>query len=404
MTTRKSKESKDPPKYPGVRFRNGKYHYRYSITNPETGKRKQKETSGFNSAKEAFQAGIEIEADLRKGTYVEEKNITFSNYAEDWLRMYEAHGNVKNSTVFLRKCNLAKASKYFAHIRLCDITKKQYQSMLDDLKTKGLSFSTINLVHVSCKLLFDTAVEQGVLKVSPVLGAKLPSFLQTVDQLESGTTLPKYLERNELLRFLEVVRENGTTQEYSLFFLLAYTGLRIGEACALKWKDINKSEGYISITKTLYVREGVENFILNTPKTRSSIREVEISKKVLDVLDNQSLWQKQLIMAERKKYYNQGSFIFVNDLYKPGYPMIHEVAQRGMKKYLEMAGLSTTLTPHSLRHTHASLLAEAGEDLEVIQKRLGHKNDQITRDIYTHVTKKRKKDAPLRFEKFMDSM
>ncbi|WP_375104102.1 tyrosine-type recombinase/integrase [Paenibacillus sp. RS8] len=400
----KSKSSKEQPKYPGVRFRNGKYHYRYSITNPETGKRKQKETPGYNSAKEAFQAGIDIEAELRRGTYVEEKNIIFSTYVDEWLKMYEAHGNVKNSTVFLRKVNLLKATKYFAHIRLCDITKKQYQSMLDDLKSKKLSYNTINLVHISCKMLFDTAVEQEILKSSPAASARLPSFQQTVDQLESGTSLPKYLEKNELLEFLETVKENGTVQEYALFFLLAYTGLRIGEACALKWRDINKIENYISITKTLYVREGVENYILNTPKTRSSIREVEISKKVVEVLDSQSLWQKQLMMAERQKYYTKGGFIFVNDQYKPGYPMIHEVAQRGMKKYLLMTGLSETLTPHSLRHTHASLLAEAGEDLEVIQKRLGHKNDQITRDIYTHVTKKRKKEAPLRFERFMENI
>lgn len=401
---RKSKDNKEEPKYPGVRSRNGKFHYRYSIVNPETGKRKQKETPGFNTAKEAFQAGIDIEAELRKGTYIEEKSITFSSYVEDWLRTYEAHGNVKNSTVFLRKQNLAKASKYFGGFRLRDITKKQYQNMLNDLKLKNLSFSTINLVHVSTKMLFESAVEQEIIKSSPAIGAKLPSFQKTVEQLESGNDLPQYLEKDDLNKFLEVVKKHGTIQEYTLFFLLAYTGLRLGEACALKWKDIDKTESNISITKTLYVREGVENFVLNTPKTRSSIRKVEISGKVIRVLDEQSIWQKQYMMSERKKYYTAGNFIFVNDMYKPGYPMIHEVPQRAMKKYLAIANLPTSLTPHSLRHTHASLLAEAGEDIEVIQKRLGHKNDQITRDIYMHVTKKRKKETPLRFEKFMEEL
>jgi integrase len=398
------KTPKEEPKYPGVRPRNGKFHYRYSIINPETGKRKQKETPGFNSAKEAFQAGIEIEADLRKGTYIEEKNITFSSYVEDWLEMYEAHGNVKNSTVFLRKINLEKAATYFGGLKLREITKKQYQGMLNDLKRNKLSYNSINLVHVSAKMLFDSAVEQEIIKTSPTIGAKLPSFQKTVEQLESGSDLPKYLEKKELSAFLEVAKEIGTTQEYALFFLLAYTGIRIGEACALKWKDINKTEKYISITKTLYVREGVENFVLNTPKTRSSVREVEISDKVLEVLEAQYAWQRELMMSKRKTYYKAGNFIFVNDLTKPGYPMIHEVPQRRMKDFLETAKLPKSLTPHSLRHTHASLLAEAGEDLEVIQKRLGHKNDQITRDIYTHVTKKRKKEAPLRFEKFMDGV
>lgn len=400
---RKPKIPKEEVKYPKVRERGGLYRYRYSVTNPETGKRKQKETPGFKTALEAFQEGLRIEDQLKEKTYVDEKNITFLQYAEDWIKSYKAHGNVKISTVFLREHNLKKASKYFGSFKLRDITKRQYQAMLNDLKEKNKSFNTINLVHITSKMLFQSAVEQEIIKVSPAASAKMPSFVQTVDQLESGTSLPRFLEKSELIKFLETVKLHGTQQEYTLFFLLAYTGIRIGELCALKWKDIDRTERFISITKTLYVREGVENFILNTPKTRSSIREVDISNKVLAALDAHSAWQKELIMSRRDKYYTNGNFIFVNDMYKPGYPMIHEVPQRRMKEFLKLAKLPTSLTPHSLRHTHASLLAEAGEDLEVIQKRLGHKNDQITREIYLHVTKKRKQEAPLRFERFMES-
>ncbi|MCM3128983.1 tyrosine-type recombinase/integrase [Paenibacillus provencensis] len=399
---RKPKLPKEEIKYPKVRERDGLYRYRYSIINPETGKRKQKETQGFKTALEAFQEGLRIEEELKNKTFVEAKNITFSEYADEYLKTYKALGNVKNSTVFLREVSLKQISKYFGGLKLRDITKLQYQAMLNDFKDKNKSLNTIRILHVAGKMLFESAVEQEIIKVSPAKTAKLPSFIQTVDQLESGITIPRYLEKNELQRFLDVVKNNGSKQDYTVFFLLAYTGLRLGELCALKWKDIDRKNLFISITKTMYIRYGVENYELNTPKTKSSIREVDISKKVLSVLDEHASWQKELIMSKRDKYYNKGNFIFVNDMFKPGYPMIHEVPQRRIKEFLKIAELPETLTPHSLRHTHASLLAEAGVDLEVIQKRLGHKNDQITREIYLHVTKKRKQEAPLQFEKLME--
>lgn len=400
---RKPKVAFENVKYPGVRERGGLFRFRYSVVNPETGKRKQKETPGYSTALEAFEAGLQIKNQLSDNTFVDERNVTFNQYIEEYLKYYKAHNNVKESTVFLRKVNLNKASKYFGSMKLKEITKRRYQSMLDDLKEKGLGYNTINLVHISTKMLFSAAVELGIIKDNPASNAKMPAFVQTVEQLESGSSVPRYLEKAELNKFLDTIKEHGSRQEYAFFLLLAYTGLRIGEACALRWSDIKRKEGYISITKTLYVRDVVENYMLNTPKTKSSIREVDISGKVLSVLDNLSIWQKELMMTKRKKYVN-GNFVFVNETHKPGYPMIHEMPQRAMKRYLEMSNLPTSLTPHSLRHTHASLLAEAGEDLEVIQRRLGHKNDQITRDIYLHVTKKRRKDAPLRFEKYMDSL
>lgn len=399
---RKPRKSTKEVKYPNVRERNGLFRFRYDIINPETGKRKQKETKGYETALEAFQAGMRILDELNGKTYVEEKNMTFKDYIDDWIKSYRAHGNVKESTIFIREFNLKKAAQYLGHIKLKEITKKQYQDMLDDLKLKGSALNSIKLVHVSCKMLFQTAVEQEIIKTNPTTSAKLPSFVQTVEQLESEVSLPRYLEKDELLKFLEVVKQHGSPQDYTVFFLLSYTGLRIGEITALKWTDINRKELFISIKKNLYIRGGVENFILTTPKTKSSVREVDITEKVLSVLDSHSVWQKELIMARRDKYYN-GNFVFVNDTYKPGYPMINEVPERRMKEFLAIANLPTSLTPHSLRHTHTSLLAEAGEDLEVIQRRLGHKNDKTTRDIYLHVTKKRKKEAPLRFERFLES-
>jgi len=75
-----------------------------------------------------------------------------------------------------------------------------------------------------------------------------------------------------------------------------------------------------------------------------------------------------------------------------------------MARLLKLAGLAPELTPHSLRHTHTSLLAEAGASLEEIMQRLGHTDDDTTRRVYLHVTKDMKKEAARKFDQLMDNL
>lgn len=75
-----------------------------------------------------------------------------------------------------------------------------------------------------------------------------------------------------------------------------------------------------------------------------------------------------------------------------------------MKRLLKLAGLNENLTPHSLRHTHTSLLAEAKVSLEKIMDRLGHSDDHTTKNIYLHVTKELKKDASQKFRLLIRSL
>lgn len=121
--------------------------------------------------------------------------------------------------------------------------------------------------------------------------------------------------------------------------------MRIGELAALKTKDINKVEGFISITKTIYMKGSATEFSLNTPKTKSSHREVEITPNVLSVLENQLAWRNEFKMSRRKEYYDKDDFVFVNNKNLPGYPLnIISVGKR-FKDYLELAKLPRTYHP-----------------------------------------------------------
>jgi integrase len=87
-----------------------------------------------------------------------------------------------------------------------------------------------------------------------------------------------------------------------------------------------------------------------------------------------------------------------------GYPEYIKFIETRMARLLKLAGLNETLTPHSLRHTHCSLLAEAGATLEQIMERLGHGDNDITRTIYLHVTKPQKKEASQKFSELMKNL
>lgn len=384
------------------RKRNGKWHFRYDITDAITGKRKQKETPGYATKKEATQDSLRILSELENGTYFEEKNITFNKFAEKWIVMYGASGRVKNSTIRLRTGAVKKMGEYFGALKLKEISKLMYQSMLDDLKAKSYAKRTVALVHEAGPQLFRKAVELEMIKTNPTVGCSVPVYQETVEDLESGSSLPKYMERDELALFLKFAKEEGLDQDYAIFVTLAYTGLRVGELCALKWKDIEKVTEQISITKTLYYGGKIEDYELNTPKTKASQRVIDTSNTVLAVLDRHSLWQKEFKMLKRKTYTDK-DFVFISATKNFGYPAPIAFIKTRMKRLLKLAGLPLTLSPHALRHTHVSLLAAAGVDLEVIQKRLGHKNDRVTREVYRHVTKKQQKEAPNKFDELMGS-
>ena len=114
--------------------------------------------------------------------------------------------------------------------------------------------------------------------------------------------------------------------------------------------------------------------------------------------------QKIIRMRYRNKYHDE-DFVFAQlDKENPGYPTYIKLIEIRMRRLLKLAGLNKDLTPHSLRHTHTSLLAEVGVSLEAIMERLGHTDDDTTKNVYLHVTKPIKKEAAHKFGELMRSL
>ncbi|MUK88520.1 tyrosine-type recombinase/integrase [Ornithinibacillus sp. L9] len=204
------------------------------------------------------------------------------------------------------------------------------------------------------------------------------------------------MEKEDLATFLKAAYKHGLHLDHPIFLTLAYTGLRIGELCALKASDIQKKGNVhlLSITKTYYnPKNNVKNFEIVTPKTQSSIRKIDLDEMVVQALKSLIKINGQVKEEYPNEYYDYG-YLFINTTNYPGYPIYPKIIEQRMKRLLKLPKLNETLSPHSLRNTHTSLLAEAGVSIERIMERLGHSDDKTTKNVYLHKTEEiRKRDS-----------
>ncbi|WP_202947863.1 Arm DNA-binding domain-containing protein [Desulfosporosinus acidiphilus] len=219
--------------------------------NPKTGRRKRTSKGGFKTKKEAQIALAKLQLDLSNNTYIDESDIIFKDFAQEWLDLYQSSGKVKISTVRVRTLEINNLMPYFAHCKMSSITKKMYQYALSDLY-KRFSNTTLEGIHSTGRMIFKKAVELDIIKNDPTQYAVVPKRKKTVEELGEARETIKYLEKEELAHYLDKCKEVGKPQDYEIFTLLAYTGMRVGELCALKWRDIDFEGCTINITKTYY--------------------------------------------------------------------------------------------------------------------------------------------------------
>ncbi|WP_172472137.1 site-specific integrase, partial [Thomasclavelia cocleata] len=189
----------------------------------------------------------------------------------------------------------------------------------------------------------------------------------------------------------------------SIFMVMVYTGMRVGEITGLRWEDIDLEEGMIEVNHTLVYYNHAENgcyFSIHTPKT-------EAGKRVIPMLDG-----VKAAFLEEKRYQEMNGltckvfvdgytdFIFINrfgnvqhqgTLNKALRRIIRDCNDIQLAKNVKSPVLLPRFSCHSLRHTFTTRLVEAGVNLKVVQDTLGHKDFSTTMDIYTDVTKELKK-------------
>lgn len=362
-------------------------------SDPTTGKRNQISRRG-KTKKEAMNRVSDAIYSLQKDGIDQRvgQNMTFDKLAAEWIETYSLTG-VKRGTIRIREKEIKILNKHIAKMSIFDISHSRYQKFLNKI-SQDYARNTVSGVHVCASMIFKYAVKDKLIKDNPATGAVVPKKRRTVEEIETETIEEGYLTNEEVESFLNAATNHGMDLDIERFYLLAFTGMRSGELCALKWSDIDFRNNTIRITKTLYNEDNnMRKYELTPPKTDGSIRTIEVEKSIMDLLKSHRKRQMKATSSYRQEElneYHEGNFVFcrIN-----GYPYIQKTIINRMARLLEHTNIKKDATPHIFRHTHISMLTEAHVDLNTIMERVGHDDMQTTLKIYTHVTNKMKKDA-----------
>ncbi|EOS7700428.1 site-specific integrase [Enterococcus hirae] len=365
------------------------YFKTYLGIDPLTGKKRYTTKRGFKTQKEAKIALSRLELELQKAGIPINTNTTFKKAAELWLENYKK--TVKESSYSRTKIIFDKhIYPKFGNIKLSKINTAYCQKVVNDWSEKGTSKQYPLFVNYMNKV-FKYAINIGLTSDNPTLNLIIPK-----PQIKTEKKLKLYTKEQLELFLNEVSQEQNPyfkNRDYTLFRLLAFSGCRIGEILALTWDNINFKTHEMAIKKT--VARSDKYYISETPKTKKSNRIIYLDEKTIKQL---KFWK-----LEQRKYlfqlgFTKANYLFTND--ENSFTINQAVAER-YNVYRERAGLSY-IGLHGFRHTHASMLYEAGADHKEVQERMGHANIKTTMDTYTHITNSKKEETTQKLTNYIN--
>lgn len=375
-------------------LKNGKKYFRlktYIGTDPETGKSIKVTRSKLKSRKEAELVRNKLKADgVQK--FSKESKMNFKKTVNDvfqaWLSVKEL--DVRGSTISIFKGKWKNQIKpEFGTNYINAISPDHLQSFVDDMASKYVTYqSIINLLHRVLKY----AIFRHWADHDPFDFVIIPKK----SQVQSRDNSKNFYELSELKQFIKVAKRYSL-MKYTCFLTIASLGCRRGEALALKWSDIDFKNHRVKIERTVAKDENniktiddVKNSVHHTVPMSHNLYAAlkEYKQHLINIGDN-----CQWIFHQR-----DGSFCWSQQI-DEWIKYLYVFDQKEVDKWNhehpnEKRSYLRQITPHGLRHTLATLLYDGNPNIKPkdIQYILGHKTPKTALEIYTHVTKKQKKD------------
>jgi integrase len=251
-----------------------------------------------------------------------------------------------------------------------NLEEAEVQAFVIQKLEQGLSHKTIKDILIVLKMLLKFGAKNKWLEFHP-FDIQFPT--------ERGRPNIEVLSRANQKKIMGYVKEHFTFRNLGVYMCLS-AGMRIGEICALTWEDIDTENGVIHIRRTIQriytIDEGVRKteLILDSPKTKNSIREIPMSSDLLKML------------KPVKKVVNNKFFVLTNDS-KPTEPRTY---RSYYKKFMQDLGMPQ-LKFHGLRHSFATRCIESKCDYKTVSVILGHSNISTTLNLYVHPNLEQKK-------------
>ncbi|WP_312505937.1 site-specific integrase [Lysinibacillus sp.] len=372
----------------------GSIRYLFKIylgLDPLTGKEMRTTRRGFKTQKETELALARMKLEIANGTYKKTQAETYKEVYDMWVVQYE--NTVEESTFaktlgIFRNHILPALGAYKIEKMTVDVCQRHVNEWFGKLKK-------FRVVKAYAAKVMDFAIKRGYIQTNPFSFVDMPKQKKVFSDIEEEQ-FENFYTKEELVEFLTCLKEESNKKAYTLFRLLSFSGMRKGEVLALKWTDLNFKDNEIKISKA--ISRGKDNQLyLKTTKT-GTIRTIKMDEQTMQILKDWKKQQQQELLILGFNSLNKDQLVFSNSKNEYLQPtktrrwLIHIQEKYNLKR----------ITTHGLRHTHCSLLFEAGASIKEVQDRLGHSDVKTTMDIYTHVTKRAKAEAIQKFESYIN--
>ena len=313
------------------------------------------------------------------------RSITLAKYIEHWAADVGPK-KLADSTYQRDLQDVRRILPALGNYKLTDLRKEVIRDFYEEMRHSprldgrgNLSEKSVEGLHNTLCGILSAAVDEGYLTHNPAWRCYKPKGQKKERPVADEETVKKLITAFE-----------GQSIKYETYFkLVLATGLRRGEACGLKWSDINWRK------RTIHVQRGVvklshQESITKDPKTASGDRMVYLSKEMCQLL---KAWRKECEWDRAQtanETVNEDDYLFRQPNGKPMNPCTFTYR---FKLILKANNLPLDLNVHSLRHTNASLLISQGVDVRTVASLLGHAQASTTLDIYAHAFDKNKRKA-----------
>ncbi|CZQ99839.1 site-specific integrase [Trichococcus ilyis] len=365
----------------------------YNGIDPTTGKRDIITRRGFDTEADAEFELAKLKLELSKGTYSKKTTVTFLEVFEEWKIGYQ---NTVRPVTLDR--TMQQFEKYvlpaFGAKPIDSISLGYCQQVVNDWSTHYTNFKVLK----SCvQRVLDHAVRLKYTSDSPMRYVQMPR--KNVSKAELlGEVAHNFYDTNELQTFFDTLTKNFGLKEVALFRVLAFAGLRKGEAIALNWSDIDFEQKTLSVKRNMTYLNGKQE--LSEAKTKKSVRTLSLDDGTVSILKKWKNFQAQELLQLGINHSKSTQPVF-NRFSKYGFnePLYMKYPDTVVEKVLNLNPQLKKISIHGFRHTHASILIEGGANMKEVQERLGHSNIQTTMDIYGHMTQKARENTAEKFAK-----
>jgi integrase len=319
-----------------------------------------------------------LRAELAQGFVPEAQRTTLSTFLHRWLEDV-VRPSLRPRTYEYYKYGCDLVLRHLGAVQLSRIAPVHVQGMLSEMERKGLTPYQRRAAYVTLHAALRQAVRWGMLRASPCDAVNPPR----VGQREMQTLTPE-----QARLFLEAARGD---RYYALYAVLLGCGLRLGEALALSWPDVDLRNGKLTVRRALAWVRGKMYF--QEPKTTAARRTVDIPPFVVE-----ALLEHQDRMRQEGKLVTDHLLVFADQDGGPVRP--ENLRRRSFLPLLRTAGLPR-LRLHDLRHSYATLNLLSGAHPRVVQQALGHSDIATTLQTYSHVLPSLTREAAVRLDRLL---